>query len=151
MSASRRFELLDWAKRRRSWIIKDDYDSEYRYASRPIGALQGVDTGSQVIYIGAFSKVLFPSLRLGYVVVPPPLLNKFIRLRDTLDLFSPQREPALGLLYEQEAEERLCLTSACSRRDSCSRRAAKTWFTRACARLKRAVRPAAWEPVKDTV
>jgi len=89
MSASRRLELLDWAQRRRSWIIEDDYDSEYRYASRPIGALQGMDTGSRVIYIGTFSKVLFPSLRLGYVVVPPLLLNKFIRLRETLDLFSP--------------------------------------------------------------
>jgi GntR family transcriptional regulator/MocR family aminotransferase len=89
MSASRRLELLDWARRGRAWIIEDDYDSEYRYASRPIGALQGMDTGSRVIYIGTFSKVLFPSLRLGYVVVPPLLLNKFIRLRETLDLFSP--------------------------------------------------------------
>jgi len=89
MSASRRLELLDWAQQRRSWIVEDDYDSEYRYASRPIGALQGMDTNSRVIYIGTFSKVLFPSLRLGYVVAPPLLLNKFIRVRETLDLFSP--------------------------------------------------------------
>ena len=72
MTASRRLALLDWARRTDAWIIEDDYDSEYRYASRPLGALQGIDA-SRVIYIGTFSKVLFPSLRIGYVVVPRSL------------------------------------------------------------------------------
>jgi GntR family transcriptional regulator / MocR family aminotransferase len=89
MTASRRLELLDWAQRHQSWIIEDDYDSEYRYASRSIGALQGMDTDSRVIYIGTFSKVLFPALRVGYVAVPQTLLSKFVRLREALDIFSP--------------------------------------------------------------
>jgi GntR family transcriptional regulator/MocR family aminotransferase len=65
MRASRRLQLLDWAEGTGAWIIEDDYDSEFRYASRPIASLQGLDTHSRVIYIGTFSKVLFPSLRLG--------------------------------------------------------------------------------------
>lgn len=89
MTASRRLELLDWAQRNQSWIIEDDYDSEYRYASRPLGSLQGMDTASRVIYIGTFSKVLFPSLRTGYMVIPPVLWNSFISLRETIDIFSP--------------------------------------------------------------
>ncbi len=89
MSASRRFELLQWARRSRAWIIEDDYDSEYRYASRPLGALQGMDDAEQVIYVGTFSKVLFPALRIGYLVVPPSLLDRFLAHRDALDLFSP--------------------------------------------------------------
>jgi GntR family transcriptional regulator / MocR family aminotransferase len=89
MTASRRLELLDWAQRNRSWIIEDDYDSEYRYASRPIASLQGMDAASQVVYIGTFSKVLFPSLRIGYVVVPNYLLTTFIQMRKALDIFSP--------------------------------------------------------------
>jgi GntR family transcriptional regulator / MocR family aminotransferase len=71
LSASRRLELLEWARRHRTWIIEDDYDSEYRFDGRPLGALQGLDRESRVIYIGTFSKVLFPALRIGYVVVPP--------------------------------------------------------------------------------
>ncbi|HEV8431053.1 MAG TPA: PLP-dependent aminotransferase family protein [Pyrinomonadaceae bacterium] len=89
MSAARRLELLDWARRNRSWIIEDDYDSEFRYASRPVGALQGMDAESQVIYMGTFSKVLFPSLRIGYMVVPPALLTTFTEIREALDIFSP--------------------------------------------------------------
>jgi GntR family transcriptional regulator/MocR family aminotransferase len=89
MTASRRLELLEWARTNKSWIIEDDYDSEYRYSSRPVGSLQGMDTASRVIYIGTFSRVLFPSLRLGYVVVPDELFHTFLSLRETLDLFSP--------------------------------------------------------------
>ena len=89
MTASRRLELLDWAQRNQAWIVEDDYDSEYRYASRPLASLQSMDAASRVIYIGTFSKVLFPSLRLGYVVVPPALLGAFIQLREAIDIFSP--------------------------------------------------------------
>ena len=92
MSASRRLALLEWARRSGAWIIEDDYDSEYRYASRPLGALQGMDTASRVIYIGTFSRVLFPSLRLGYVVVPRDLMDSFVRHRESIDLFSPLLE-----------------------------------------------------------
>src|SRR5580704_3276888 len=89
MSASRRFQLLDWAQSTGSWIIEDDYDSEYRYESLPIASLQGIDGNARVIYIGTFSKVLFPSLRLGYIVIPPDLVDSFPRIRRTLDLGPP--------------------------------------------------------------
>jgi GntR family transcriptional regulator/MocR family aminotransferase len=89
MSAGRRLALLDWARRRDAWILEDDYDSEYRYVSRPLGALQGMDQHARVIYVGTFSKVLFPALRIGYLVVPPALLETFIAARLALDLFSP--------------------------------------------------------------
>ncbi len=92
MTISRRLALLEWARRTRSWILEDDYDSEYRYASRPLGALQGLDTNARVIYIGTFSKVLFPALRIGYLVVPRDLVSEFARHRESLDLFSPTLE-----------------------------------------------------------
>jgi len=89
MAASRRLELLEWARRNDAWIIEDDYDSEYRFTSRPLGALQGMDDAERVIYIGSFSKVLFPALRLGYLVVPRSLQSEFLYHRDAFDLFSP--------------------------------------------------------------
>jgi len=89
MSASRRFQLLEWAQDKSSWIIEDDYDSEYRYDSLPIASLQGLDTNARVIYIGTFSKVLFPSLRLGYIVVPPDLLDRFMSVRRAMDICPP--------------------------------------------------------------
>jgi GntR family transcriptional regulator/MocR family aminotransferase len=88
MSAARRLEILQWAARTRAWIMEDDYDSEFRFDSRPIGALQGLDTDSTVIYIGTFSKVLFPALRLGYVVIPSDMVAAFSAVRETADLFS---------------------------------------------------------------
>ena len=89
MSATRRLALLEWATRHDAWILEDDYDSEYRYVSRPLGALQGMDTRDRVIYIGTFSKVLFPALRVGYLVVPKSLWESFLDARDALDVFSP--------------------------------------------------------------
>jgi GntR family transcriptional regulator/MocR family aminotransferase len=91
MTAARRMALLDWAHRRDAWVLEDDYDSEYRYVSRPLGALQGLDTHGRgrVIYIGTFSKVLFPALRMGYLVVPLSLWPEFVAAREALDLFSP--------------------------------------------------------------
>jgi GntR family transcriptional regulator/MocR family aminotransferase len=86
MSATRRFQLLEWAQNAGSWIIEDDYDSEYRYGSQPISSLQGLDANSRVIYIGTFSKVLFPSLRLGYIVIPRDLVDRFSAVRQTMDL-----------------------------------------------------------------
>jgi len=89
MSAARRFQLLDWAQDTGSWIIEDDYDSEYRYESLPIASLQGLDANGRVIYIGTFSKVLFPSLRLGYVVIPSDLVDHFLRIRRAMDIGPP--------------------------------------------------------------
>jgi len=89
MSASRRLQLIEWAQSSGAWIIEDDYDSEYRYESQPIASLQGLDPNSRVIYIGTFSKVLFPSLRLGYIVVPPDLVDRFLVTRRVMDLGAP--------------------------------------------------------------
>jgi GntR family transcriptional regulator/MocR family aminotransferase len=89
MSAARRLALLEWAAEREGWILEDDYDSEYRYVSRPLGALQGMDTHQRVIYVGTFSKVLFPAVRVGYLVVPPALWPRFIEAREAFDNFSP--------------------------------------------------------------
>ena len=75
MSLSRRLQLLDWARKSGAMIFEDDYDSEYRYSGRPIPALQGLDDRGLVLYAGSFSKVLFPALRLGYMVIPFDLLN----------------------------------------------------------------------------
>jgi GntR family transcriptional regulator/MocR family aminotransferase len=86
MSASRRLQLLDWAQNSGAWIIEDDYDSEYRYQSLPIASLQGLDTNSRVIYVGTFSKVLFPALRLGYIVIPSDLVGHFRAIRRVMDL-----------------------------------------------------------------
>jgi GntR family transcriptional regulator / MocR family aminotransferase len=89
MSAARRLQLLNWAQLHGAWIIEDDYDSEYRFESTPISSLQGLDSNSRVIYVGTFSKVLFASLRMGYMVIPPDLVERFIAVRYTMDIFPP--------------------------------------------------------------
>ncbi|MGD0913234.1 MAG: PLP-dependent aminotransferase family protein, partial [Terracidiphilus sp.] len=89
MSISRRLQLLEWARRTSAWIIEDDYDSEFRFESQPIASLQGLDQAGRVIYIGTFSKVLFPSLRLGYIVIPPDLVGAFMSVRFSMDIFPP--------------------------------------------------------------
>ena len=93
MSASRRLQLLDWAQRTGSWIIEDDYDSEYRYESQPIAALQGLDRDARVVYIGTFSKVLFPALRVGYLVLPSDLVGRFAAVREAMDICPPALTP----------------------------------------------------------
>lgn len=95
MSLSRRLAVLDWAKRAEAYILEDDYDSEYRFAGRPLAALQGLDDADCVIYIGTFSKVLFPALRLGYLILPPPLVDPFLAARRFIDIHTPLLEQAV--------------------------------------------------------
>jgi GntR family transcriptional regulator / MocR family aminotransferase len=89
MSASRRLQLLQWAELAGAWVIEDDYDSEYRYGGMPIAALQGLDDNARVVYVGTFSKTLFPSLRMGYMVIPQDLVDPFVRIRHAMDLGTP--------------------------------------------------------------
>jgi len=95
MSAARRLQLLDWAQASGSWIIEDDYDSEYRYESQPIAALQGLDRDARVVYIGTFSKVLFPALRVGYLVIPTDLVDRFSAVREAMDICPPALSSAV--------------------------------------------------------
>ncbi|WP_448952930.1 MocR-like pyridoxine biosynthesis transcription factor PdxR [Labrys neptuniae] len=85
MTMRRRLALLDWARRNDAWIIEDDYDSEFRFAGPPLTALQGMDGADRVAYLGTFSKVLFPGIRIGYAVLPKVLLDRVLRLRTLSD------------------------------------------------------------------
>jgi len=78
MSLERRLALLEYASRQGCWILEDDYDSEFRYDVRPLATLRSLDEEGRVIYVGSFSKVLFPALRLGYLVLPPSLRRDFV-------------------------------------------------------------------------
>jgi GntR family transcriptional regulator/MocR family aminotransferase len=89
MSATRRLHLLNWAQREGAWIVEDDYDSDFRFDARPIASLQGLDVNARVIYIGTFSKMLFPSLRVGYLVIPRDLVGLFEAVRFATDIFPP--------------------------------------------------------------
>ncbi len=92
MSLTRRLQLLDWARRSGAWVLEDDYDSDFRYTGRPLTALQGLDTDRRVVYLGTFSKSLFPSLRLGYLVVPPDVVEAFSSARALVDRQPPLLE-----------------------------------------------------------
>src|SRR6266576_1149286 len=102
MSATRRLELLEWAQRAGAWIIEDDYDSEYRFDGMPIASLQGLDRNARVIYIGTFSKIMFPSLRLGYIIIPPDLIERFAATREVLDLCPPHITQAVTADFIRE-------------------------------------------------
>lgn len=81
MSLPRRMQLLDAARRGDAWILEDDYDGDYRHRTSPAPAIHGLDTDGRVIYVGTFSKSLFPALRLGYIIVPPSVVETFLRAR----------------------------------------------------------------------
>jgi GntR family transcriptional regulator/MocR family aminotransferase len=85
---ARRTALVAWARENGSWIIEDDYDSELRYVGHPFPSLQGMDP-TRVVYLGTFSKVLFPALRFGYAIVPEPLVEAFAGARTLMDRHSP--------------------------------------------------------------
>ncbi len=102
MSLARRLELLRWAHENTAWILEDDYDSDFRYSGKPLSALQGLDDEGRVIYVGTFSKILFPTLRLGYVVLPDFLVDPFLRVRAALDDHPALAlQPALAAFIEQ--------------------------------------------------
>lgn len=87
MTMTRRLALLEWARSTSAWIIEDDYDSEFRYAGPPLTSLQGMDDADRVIYLGTFSKALFPGLRMGYVVLPAAIMEGVIALRERTDRY----------------------------------------------------------------
>lgn len=85
MSLRRRLDLLAWATQNKAWVVEDDYDSEYRYTGAPHASLQSLDKSGCVIYVGTLSKILFPGLRLGYMVLPPPLVEAFVNGKAVMD------------------------------------------------------------------
>lgn len=97
MSLARRLDLLEWAREADAFVLEDDYDSEYRYAGHPLAALQGLDADGRVIYVGTMSKVMFPGLRLGYMVVPKHLVPAFSAVRRLTDTHpSTLAQPAMA-------------------------------------------------------
>jgi GntR family transcriptional regulator/MocR family aminotransferase len=95
MPLERRLEVLAWAQEASAFLIEDDYDSEYRYEGLPVPALQGLDKRGSVVFLGSFSKVLFPSLRLGYIVPPPALLDPLLALRLRADFYPSTLDQAI--------------------------------------------------------
>ncbi|MBI3707604.1 MAG: PLP-dependent aminotransferase family protein [Proteobacteria bacterium] len=89
LSMARRIELLAWARKTGAWIIEDDYASEFRYSGRPLASLQGLDDGERVLYFGTLNKALLPGLRIGYAVLPRPLLRSFVNARCLIDRQPP--------------------------------------------------------------
>ena len=122
MSLSRRLALLQTAVRMRTWIIEDDYDSEFRYSSPPLPSLQHLDDQRRVIYVGSFSKILFPSLRIGYVVLPPKLVDRFNNLKHVSEDHGPLIDQAtLASFMESGAfytHLRRCRRAYAERRES---------------------------------
>lgn len=89
MSTERRLALLSWAQRNGAWIFEDDYDGEFRFSGRPLAALQSLDSNGCVIYGASFGKLLFPSLRISFVVAPPTLVGALANLRSLTDRYQP--------------------------------------------------------------
>ena len=107
LSLARRMDLLAWAQTSGCWLIEDDYDGEFRYDARPLAALKSLDRAGRVLYIGTFSKVLFPALRLGYMVLPASLRDAFVAAKWLTDRGCPSIEQAaLARLMASGAFER---------------------------------------------
>ena len=85
LSLDRRLALLQWAQRQRAWIIEDDYDAEFNYDRQTKAALQGLDGGGRTLYLGTFSKTLFPGLRIGFMIAPPQLVRPLVAARQFQD------------------------------------------------------------------
>lgn len=107
LTMPRRQSLLKWAAQTGAWILEDDYDSEYRYAMRPVPTLQSLDENGAVIYIGTFSKTLSPELRLGYMIVPERLVDAFASAKQLADRHAPSRaQRTLAILLEEGRYDR---------------------------------------------
>ena len=104
LSMSRRLELLAWARAAGAWIVEDDFSSEFRYAGRPLTALQGLDGGERVIYVGTFNKAIFPGLRLGYLVAPRALTPALTQARRLIDRQPSALTQAIVLDFMAEGE-----------------------------------------------
>lgn len=121
LGLQRRLAWLSYARQQGCWLIEDDYDSEFHYDGRPMPALQGLEPAARTLYVGTFSKVLFPSLRLAYLVVPEGLIDALRRLRSTLDGHSAQLMQAVTADFMQQghfaAHLRLMRQLYASRRD----------------------------------
>jgi GntR family transcriptional regulator/MocR family aminotransferase len=102
LSLPRRLALLDWAVRNDAWVIEDDYDGEYRYVSRPLPALKSLDRDGRVLYAGTFSKVLFPGIRLAYLVVPNAQAEQFERISQVFTAGSPALTQAIVTAFMTE-------------------------------------------------
>jgi GntR family transcriptional regulator / MocR family aminotransferase len=95
MSLPRRRALLDWAHRENAWIFEDDYDGAFRFSGRPLAALRSLDSGGHVIYSNTFNKVLFPSLRLAFLIVPSRLVDAVVAAKSVLERFPPVLDQAI--------------------------------------------------------
>lgn len=103
MSVARRIQILNYAKKNNCWILEDDYDSEFRYVGNPLPSLQGMDQSNSVLYLGTFSKVLVPGLRLGYLVLPhSEMLEAFMAMKYIIDRQSPILEQIILTKYIED-------------------------------------------------
>src|SRR5437868_11347722 len=94
MSLKRRKALIEFAKSRGGYILEDDYNSEFRFDGPPLPCLQGLDNAGRVIYAGTMSKILYPSLRLGFLIAPPQLVDTLVKVRAVMDQHSPAIDQA---------------------------------------------------------
>lgn len=104
LSMGRRLELLAWAREAGAWIVEDDYSAEFRYSGPPLAALQGLDGGERVIYVGTLNKALFPGLRLGYMVAPRPLAAALTAARQLTDRQPPTLTQAVVLDFMESGQ-----------------------------------------------
>ncbi|RJT42882.1 PLP-dependent aminotransferase family protein [Rahnella woolbedingensis] len=122
LSMARRLELLQWAQERKSWIIEDDYDGEYRYSGTPLTPLAAIDQSNRVLYIGSFSKVMYPGLRLGYLVAPKQLVEQFLLVRTMASRQPPMNDQMAMTLFLSEGHfqqhSRRMRRAALARRDA---------------------------------
>ena len=137
MSLARRLELVEWARAHGALIVEDDYDSEYRYSGAPLPALQGLSADAGVVYVGTFSNVMFPGLRLGYLVLPPALVEPFQRAKWLADRHTAHLEQAALADFIREGPHGAPHPPHAPRLQAAARRVSR----RAGAQLRRPARP----------